>query len=173
MGERTDFPRELRIRKAEAADCPLILAFIRELAEYEKLSHEVRATPERLRDSLFGEQAAAEVLIAEWEGQPAGFALFFTNYSTFLAKPGIYLEDLFVRQQFRGHGIGLALLSRLAKLVADRDGGRLDWWVLHWNERAINFYERLGARKMSDWVPMRLEGESIRTLADAQTSATR
>ena len=147
------------------ADCELILSFIRDLAEYEKLAHEVEATEEQLAGSLFGNQPAAEVTIAEWDGEPAGFALYFVNYSTFLARPGIYLEDLFVKPAFRGKGIGLALLSHLARLVVERDGGRLDWWVLHWNQPAIEFYERLGARKMGDWLPMRMEGEALRSLA--------
>lgn len=158
-------PDSLTIRAADRDDCGLILEFITELAEYEKLAHEVSATQECLADSLFGEKPAAEVVIAQWQGQPAGFALFFTNYSTFLGKPGIYLEDLFVRPEFRGHGIGKSLLSHLAGLVIARGGGRLDWWVLDWNKPAIDFYERIGARGMGEWMPMRLTGEALERMA--------
>lgn len=146
----------------------MILDLIGELAEYEKLSHEVVASQDRLEQTLFGSEPAAEVLIAEWRGQPAGFALFFGNYSTFLGLPGIYLEDLFVRPGFRGRGIGKALLSHLAALVLDRGGGRLDWSVLHWNEAAIDFYRSIGARGMDDWLPMRLEGAALESVADGE-----
>lgn len=155
----------LQIRPARRADCPLILELISELAEYEKLAHEVVATATRLEETLFGSQPAAEVLIADWHDQPAGFALFFTSYSTFLAKPGIYLEDLYVRPQFRGNGIGKSLLRRLASLVVDRDGGRLDWSVLDWNQPAIDFYLSIGAKPMEEWTQFRLQGDALKTMA--------
>lgn len=161
----TTKPEALNIRAAARDDCGLILEFITELAEYEKLAHEVTATSKDLEETLFGEHPAAEVLIAQWKGAPAGFALYFTNYSTFLARPGIYLEDLFVRPEYRGKGIGKALLQNLARLVVNRNGGRLDWWVLHWNRPAIEFYEGIGAKGMSEWMPMRFEGEALRKLA--------
>ncbi|MGI9291296.1 MAG: GNAT family N-acetyltransferase [Gammaproteobacteria bacterium] len=167
--ENTD--NKLTIRAAARDDCGLILEFINELAEYEKLAHLVSATETRLADSLFGHRPAAEVVIAEWQGEPAGFALFFGNYSTFLGRPGIYLEDLFVRPAFRGVGIGKALLSYLAALVVDRQGGRLEWWVLDWNKPSIDFYHRLGARSMSEWLPMRLEGDELTKVATKDTSA--
>ncbi len=143
------------IEAATPADIPLILSFIRELAEYEQLAHEVVATGADLERTLFGGRPAAEVVLARCNGEPAGFALFFHNYSTFLGKPGIYLEDLFVRPQFRGTGTGLALLRHLAQLTQERDCGRLEWWVLDWNQKAIDFYERLGARAMSGWTVYR------------------
>jgi len=154
----------LEIRFATPGDVPLILAFIRELAEYEKLEEEIRATEEQLRRTIFGEKRA-EVLIAEAGGVPAGFALFFHNYSTFLGKAGIYLEDLFVRPEWRGRGIGKALLSRLAQLVRERDCGRLEWACLDWNEPAIGFYRNLGAQSQDDWKVFRLTGDDLVTLA--------
>ena len=155
----------IHVRGAAAADVPLILSFIRELAEYERLSHEVVATEEGLRESLFGERRYAEVLIAEHGGSPAGFALFFHNYSTFLGKPGIYLEDLYVKPEFRGAGIGKELLVRLARLAKERGCGRLEWWVLDWNEPSIGFYEKLGAVPMADWTVYRLSGAALEDLA--------
>ena len=155
----------LTIRAADRDDCGLILSFIKELAEYEKLQHEVTATEAALAETLFGDVPSAEVLIAEWNGKAAGFALFFTNYSTFLARPGIYLEDLFVRPEFRGLGIGTRLLSYLAKEVLRRSGGRLDWWVLHWNTPSIDFYKSIGAHDMSEWLPMRMDGAALKKLA--------
>ncbi len=149
-------PQGVEIRTASPDDVGLILSFIRELAEYEKLDHEVVASEQDLRETLFGDRTVAEVLIAEHESRPAGFALFFHNYSTFLGKPGIYLEDLFVRPEFRGKGIGRMLLEHLAKLGRERGCGRLEWWVLDWNEAAIRFYESLGAEAMSDWTVYRL-----------------
>ena len=154
-----------RIREATEEDVPLILSLIRELAEYEKLSDEVVATEEGLRDSLFGERRYAEVLIAEHDGAPAGFALFFHNFSTFLGKPGIYLEDLYVKSEFRGGGIGKRLLVRLARLARERDCGRLEWWVLDWNEPSIGFYRKLGAVPMDDWTVYRLSGTALEDLA--------
>lgn len=152
-------------RFATAEDTPLVLSFIRELAEYENLSHEVVATEEALRTSLFGERPFAEVLLAFVGEEPVGFALFFHNFSTFLGKPGIYLEDLYVRPEHRGAGAGSALLSRLAGLAVERGCGRLEWWVLDWNEPSIGFYERLGATAMDDWTVYRLTGAALEDLA--------
>ncbi|MBA3415527.1 MAG: GNAT family N-acetyltransferase [Chloroflexia bacterium] len=154
-----------RVREASEEDVPLILSFIRELAEYEKLSHEVVATEEELRKSLFGERRYAEVLIAEHDGSPAGFALFFHNFSTFLGKPGVYLEDLYVNPAFRGAGVGKKLLVHLASLAKRRGCGRLEWWVLDWNEPSIGFYKNLGATAMDDWTIYRLAGTALDDLA--------
>ncbi len=155
------------VREATVDDVTLILSLIRELAEYERLSHEVVATEEALRESLFGERRYAEVLIAAHDGVPAGFALFFHNFSTFLGKPGIYLEDLYVRPEFRGAGIGKKLLARLAKLAVTRDCGRLEWWVLDWNEPSIVFYKKLGAEPMDDWTVYRVTGSALEDLASS------
>jgi GNAT superfamily N-acetyltransferase len=157
----------LTIRLATENDAALILGFIRGLAEYERLAHEVVADEDRLRRTLFGPRPYAEVIIGEWEGQPAGFALFFHNYSTFLARPGIYLEDLFVTPEFRGKGIGQALLVHLARVAVQRDCGRLEWAVLDWNEPAIRFYKRLGAVPMDEWTTFRVTGEALTRLANA------
>lgn len=138
--------------------------FIKELAEYEKLAHEVVATEEAIHTSLFGPRPHAEVLIAEAEGQPAGFALFLHNYSTFLARPGIFLEDLYVRPAFRRRGIGRQLLTRLAQLAVERGCGRFEWNVLDWNESAIGFYKSLGARPMDEWTTFRLTGGALTAL---------
>lgn len=155
----------LRIRSGGLEDVPLIAQLIRELARYEKLEHEVVMTEEKLTETLFGERRYAETLIAEDDNEPVGFALFFHNYSTFLAQPGIYLEDLFVFPEKRGGGIGQALLQRLAQLAVDRGCGRLEWAVLDWNVDAIRFYERLGAKPNSDWTIYRLTGESLLKVA--------
>ena len=155
----------IRIRPAQVDDCALILQFIEALADYEKLRDQVVATEEKLRYTLFGERAVAEVLIAEWEKKPAGFALFFSNYSTFLAQPGIYLEDLFVFAEFRGHGLGKALLVKLAAMTVERNGGRLDWSVLDWNQPAIDFYRSIGAKALDDWTQFRLQGQALLSLA--------
>jgi GNAT superfamily N-acetyltransferase len=155
----------LAIRPADEADVPIILRFIRELAEYERLRHEAVATEEDLRRHLFGERPAAEVIIAEMEGEPVGFALFFTSFSTFLGRPGLYLEDLFVSPERRGRGIGRRLLGHLARLTCDRGYGRLEWWVLDWNESAIGFYRGLGGRPMDEWTTFRLTGEALERLA--------
>jgi GNAT superfamily N-acetyltransferase len=155
----------LRIRPGELRDVPVIAELIRGLARYEKLEHEVVMTEEKLTDSLFGEHRYAETLIAEESGEPIGFALFFHNYSTFLAQPGIYLEDLFVLPERRGGGVGRALLERLAGLAVERGCGRLEWAVLDWNVDAIKFYERLGARPNADWTVYRLTGKSLEALA--------
>lgn len=154
-----------RIRAATEEDASLILSFIRELAEYEGLSREVVATEEALRENLFGERRYAEVLIGEQGGTPAGFALFFHNFSTFLGKPGIYLEDLYVRPEFRGSGIGRELLAGLARLTVERGCGRLEWWVLDWNEPSIGFYKKLGAVPMDDWTVYRLTGRALEEMA--------
>ena len=154
------------IRLAAAPDVPLILSLIRELAEFERLLHEVVADEARLRDQLFGERPAAEVLLAfDGAGSPMGFALFFQNFSTFLARPGIYLEDLYVRPAFRGGGLGRALLERIAGLAVERGCGRFEWSVLDWNENAIGFYKKLGAQMMDDWRICRVTGPALQNLA--------
>jgi GNAT superfamily N-acetyltransferase len=157
--------RDVTIRPARPEDVPTIVELIRGLAVYEKLEHECKADPAALREHLFGPKAYCEVILAEHAGAVAGFALFFHNYSTFLTKPGIYLEDLFVKPEVRGAGIGRALLSRLAALAVERGCGRLEWSVLDWNTPAIGFYERLGARPMSDWTVFRLTGDALTSLA--------
>lgn len=162
--------KTIRIEPATEAQVPLILEFIRGLAEYERLAHEVAATEESLRRSLFGPRPDAEVVIAYADGEPAGFALFFHNYSTFLGKRGLYLEDLFVKPAFRGLGIGRELLRYLARLAVERGCGRFEWWVLDWNEPAIRFYESLGARAMSDWTIYRLTGSALERLATAEAA---
>lgn len=156
---------KLQIRKAQADDCALILEFIKGLADYEKLSHEVVATPELLKENLFSSQPKAEVLIAEWDGKPAGFALFFHNFSTFLGRPGIYLEDLFVLPALRAHGIGKSLLKHLAQIAVERNCGRLEWSVLDWNKPAIDFYVSIGAGPMDEWTMYRLTGEKLKSFA--------
>ncbi|HYC92910.1 MAG TPA: GNAT family N-acetyltransferase [Thermoanaerobaculia bacterium] len=155
----------MTLRTASEADVPLILRFIRELAEYERLAHECIATEEGVRETLFGARRYAEVIIAEEDGQPAGFALFFHNYSTFLARPGIYLEDLYVRPEMRGRGVGKKLLSRLAAIALERNCGRLEWAVLDWNEDAIRFYRSLGAKPQDEWTVYRVTGDALQTLA--------
>jgi GNAT superfamily N-acetyltransferase len=156
---------ELEIRAATEDDVPLILSLIRELAEYERLSHEVVATEKALRDSLFGDRPVAEVLIGHLGDEPVGFALFFHNFSTFLGKPGIYLEDLYVKPRYRGMGLGRALLVHLARLARARDCGRLEWSVLDWNEPAIGFYKGIGASPVSGWTVYRVTGEALDDLA--------
>ena len=152
------------LRRAVRADVPEILRLIKALAEYEKLAQDVVATEAALAATLFGESPAAEVLLAEEQGRAVGFALFFQNYSTFLARPGIYLEDLFVEPQARGKGIGKALLRAVARLAVERGCGRFEWAVLDWNDPAIGFYKSLGARPMDDWTVMRVTGEALRRL---------
>ncbi|HAB16690.1 MAG TPA: GNAT family N-acetyltransferase [Verrucomicrobiota bacterium] len=159
------------IRPAVAGDVPVIFRFIQALAEYERLAHEVTATEATLQATLFGAQPSAEVLLAEFDGAPVGFALFFSNYSTFLAKPGLYLEDLFVLPEFRGRGFGKALLVAGARLAAERGCGRYEWAVLDWNTPSIQFYESLGARPMSDWTIMRVSGDSLEKLASERVRA--
>jgi GNAT superfamily N-acetyltransferase len=155
---------DLTIRPATKADVPEILSMIRELADYEKLAHEVVATQEGLETTLFGTTSYAQVLIALWQGQVAGFSLFFHNYSTFLAKPGLYIEDVFVRPDFRAHGIGKALFSELASIARARNCGRMEWWVLDWNTPAIAFYNRMGAAAMDEWTVYRLTAQQLETL---------
>ncbi len=156
---------EVRVRSASEGDVPLILSFIKELAEYERLSHEVVATEEALHKWLFGERPVAEVVIGEDGDEPAGFALFFHSFSTFLGRPGIYLEDLFVRPEFRGRRVGRALLVHLARLARERGCGRLEWSVLDWNEPAIGFYEGIGASPVGGWTVYRVTGEALERLA--------
>jgi GNAT superfamily N-acetyltransferase len=158
----------LRIVPATERDVPLILSFIRKLAEYEKLAHQVIATEELLREQLFGSRPMAEVILAHWNDEPAGFALFFHNFSTFLARPGIYLEDLFVDPPHRGKGIGKALLARLARLAVERECGRFEWAVLDWNQPAIDFYRSLGATPLDDWTLFRVTGEALHRLAESE-----
>lgn len=155
----------LRLRPAVASDVPVLLGFIRKLAEYERLSHECVATEAALTATMFGPRPWAEAVLAEWAGVPVGFALFFHNYSTFLARPGLYLEDVFVLPEHRGRGIGKALLQHLAKLAVERGCGRFEWSVLDWNEPSIEFYRSLGAVPMSDWTVMRVTGEALERLA--------
>jgi GNAT superfamily N-acetyltransferase len=153
-----------KIRFAVEEDTPLILKFIKELAAYEKLLDEVVATEDILRDSLFVRRKA-EVIIGEYNGKPAGFALFFHNFSTFLGKPGIYLEDLYILPEFRGKGLGKSMLSCLAQLALERDCGRLEWWCLDWNESSIGFYKKIGAEAMEDWTVYRVCGQELADLA--------
>jgi GNAT superfamily N-acetyltransferase len=155
----------LEIRPAQRGDVPVIAALIRGLAQFEKLEHHVTLTEELLADGLFGARRYAETLLAEEDGTPVGFALFFHNFSTFLARPGLYLEDLFVVPERRGHGVGRALLVRLARVAVERGCGRLEWSVLDWNRDAIDFYERLGALPNSEWTQYRLTGEALHSLA--------
>lgn len=162
---------DLAIRFAVTNDCATILGFIRDLAEYERLAHEVVADEQALRMTLFGVKPAAEVLIAELAGAPVGFALFFTSYSTFLAKPGLYLEDLFVRPSARGKGVGAALMASLARICVQRHYGRFEWSVLDWNEPALKFYAALGAKPQSEWTVQRLTGDALEALAEKSPHA--
>lgn len=157
------------IRPAAVADVSEILRCIRALAEYEKLAHEVVADEKDLERTLFGDDPAAEVLLVEDGDAVAGFALFFTTYSTFLGRPGMYLEDLFVHPPYRGRGHGLALMRALARICAEREYGRFDWSVLDWNEPSIAFYRRLGARPLDDWTVYRLDGGALEELGAAST----
>ena len=157
------------LRAAELRDVAPIVQLIRDLAEFEKLSHLVQVTPEKLRPQLFGERPAAEAMVAEagdgkGNGEVIGFALFFTNFSTFLAQPGLYLEDLYVKPEHRGCGVGKALLTALASLAVERDYGRFEWSVLDWNANAIRFYEGMGATVMPEWRICRVTGSALRTL---------
>jgi len=156
---------DFSIRFACEQDVPTILRFIRDLARYERLEHEVVASEDVLRDNLFGARRYAEVLMGEVDGEPAGFALFFHNFSTFIGRPGIYLEDLFVRPEYRGRGYGKALLARLAELAVERNCGRVEWAVLDWNTSAIDFYRSIGAVMMTDWRTFRLKGDTLQNLA--------
>jgi GNAT superfamily N-acetyltransferase len=156
---------EVRIEAATVGDVPLLLSLVRGLAEYERMSDDVVATDTRLRDTLFGSRPSAEAVIARVDGAAVGFALWFHNYSTFLAQPGLYLEDLFVLPDWRGRGVGTALLGHLARVAVERGCGRMEWSVLNWNEPAIGFYRGLGARPMDDWTVYRLAGDNLRRLA--------
>ena len=155
----------IELRPATCADVPQILAFVRELAEYEKLAREAVATEAGMTEQLFGDHPAAEVVIAEVNGQPAGFALFFHNFSTFLGQRGLYLEDLFIRPQFRGLGLGRRLMVHLAQLAVERDCGRFEWSVLDWNTPAIDFYRELGASPLDEWTVQRVAGDALKALA--------
>ncbi len=161
----TPLPEKFDIRAAKEKDVPTILSFIKELAEYERLTHDVVATEEKLRQTLFGVHRYAEIVLGYYAEQPVGFALFFHNYSTFLARPGIYLEDLYIRPNMRGKGFGKAILKHLAKIATDRHCGRLEWSVLNWNEPAIRFYKSLGAQPMNEWTVFRVTGDSLKELA--------
>jgi GNAT superfamily N-acetyltransferase len=156
----------LTIRPAVAGEADVVLDFIRELAAYERLAHEVDATPEAIDDALFGTNPRAFCDIAEWDGEPVGLALWFYNFSTFRGRHGIYLEDLFVRESMRGRGIGSALLSRLARRCLDEGLTRLEWWVLDWNEPSIALYRSIGAQAMDEWTVQRLTGDALIRLAD-------
>jgi GNAT superfamily N-acetyltransferase len=157
---------KIHIRSATAADVPAILRFIRELAAYEKLSHEVTATEELLLRNLFGERPAAEVILAGLDGVEAGYALFFHSFSTFLGQPGIYLEDLYVRPEFRGRGLGKAMMVYLARLARQRECGRFEWAVLDWNKPSLDFYQSIGAQPLSEWTVQRLTGAALAALAE-------
>lgn len=150
-----------QIKSATQADVPIIFSFVKKLARYERLSHEVVATEELLRENLFGKRRTAEVAIGYLDAKPVGFVLFFYNYSTFLGKPGLYIEDLFVDEEYRGRGYGRALLLHVARLAKERNCGRLEWSVLDWNQSAIDFYKKLGALPMSDWTVFRITGKSL------------
>ncbi len=157
---------KLSIREAKATDCHFILNMIKELAEFEKLAHQVSATENALRENIFGKEPKAFVLIAELDQTPVGFALYFYNFSTFLAKPGIYLEDLYVQSKYRSHGVGKALLKSLAQIAKDKSFGRLEWSVLDWNQKAIDFYLKIGAEPMNEWTVYRLTESAIKKLAE-------
>jgi diamine N-acetyltransferase len=158
-------PSRLNLRPATPADAATIASLVRELADYEKLLHEARATPADFERELGADNPVIRVLIAEWDGQPAGFALYFFNFSTFVGRPGLYLEDLFVRPAMRQHGIGRALLRALARIALERDCGRMEWAVLDWNEPALKFYKSLDARQMKEWIIHRLTPVEIGKLA--------
>ncbi|PSB03538.1 GNAT family N-acetyltransferase [Merismopedia glauca CCAP 1448/3] len=156
---------DFEIRFAQPSDVPILLELIEELAEYEKLTHEVVATEEILHASLFGDKKVAEAILGYYQGKPVSFAVFFANMSTFLGRSGIYLEDLYVKPEMRGQGIGKAMLSSVAKLAAERNCGRLEWSVLDWNQPAIAFYQKLGAVPMSEWTVFRLTGQALTDLS--------
>lgn len=166
IGDKMERSSQLVIRPAVVADTPIILNFIKLLAEYEKLSHEVIVTEDLLRETLFSASPGAEVILGFVDTQPVGFALFFHNFSTFLGRPGLYLEDLFVLSDQRGNGYGKTLLTFLAKLAIERKCGRFEWSVLNWNMPAIQFYERLGAKALDGWTTYRLSGVSLNRLAE-------
>jgi GNAT superfamily N-acetyltransferase len=161
---KTDTPG-FQVKSATESEVPVIFSFIKKLAEYERLSAEVVATEELLRETLFGQRRTAEVAIGYLETKPVGFVLFFHNYSTFLGKPGLYIEDLFVDEDYRRHGYGRELLLHVARLAKERGCGRLEWAVLDWNQPAIGFYRKLGASPMSEWTVFRITGKSLDELA--------
>lgn len=160
-------PMSISIRQAESHDAPLVFDFVRELAEYERLAHEVDATEADIAHALFGTQPRVFADIAEWKGEPAGFALWFYNFSTFRGRHGIYLEDLYVRPEFRSKGIGKALLRHLARRCVAEGLPRLEWWVLDWNKPALRFYRSIGAAPMDEWTVQRVTGEPLLKLAEA------
>ena len=166
--KKTSLATGLLIEPATESDVPVILDFIRRLAEYEKLSHEVSANEAQLRQHLFGNQRAAEVILAKLDRRPVGFALFFTTFSTFVGRPGIWLEDLFVLPDHRNGGIGRALLRAVAAIAVQRNAGRLEWSVLDWNEPAIQLYKKLGAVPMSDWTIQRVTGDALLRLSQPE-----
>lgn len=157
----------LVLRKALVEDVSLILDFIKALADYERMSDEVMATEETVRKTLFGDTPYAEVILAEFEGKAAGFALFFHNYSTFVSKPGLYLEDIFIYPEYRGKGIGKLMMQYLARLTVERDCGRFEWSCLKWNKPSLDFYDSLGAVKMNDWIILRVSGKNLFDLAES------
>ncbi len=165
MTQPTELESTLLLRPAGPQDAGTILSFIRELADYEKLLHEVTATESSIHDTLFGEAPEAAVIMADWGSEPAGFALYHGMYSTFIARPGYYLEDLYVRPRFRGRGIGKALLTALARQAVETGQCRLDWSCLDWNEPSLAFYRSLGARELSEWTRLRLDGEALEAVA--------
>lgn len=160
-----NLPSPALIRPAEVRDLAPIVALIHQLAAFEKLTHLLQVTPEKLRPHLFGERPVAEAMVAEQNGEVAGFALYFTTFSTFLAQPGLYLEDLFVKAELRGNGLGRALLTRLGQLAVERGCGRFEWSVLDWNVRAIEFYKKMGATCMPDWRLCRITGDALQAFA--------
>ena len=162
---------QFKIKPATKKDVPVILSFIKKLADYERLSHEVVATEELLQRTLFGQRRTAEVAIGYYNDVPVGFVLFFHNFSTFIGRPGIYIEDLFVEEAYRRRGFGGALLAHVAKLAAARGCGRLEWSVLDWNEPAVNFYTKLGAMPMKEWTVFRVTGENLKRLAGRANQA--
>jgi len=155
-----------KIRTAKKEDCGLILTFIKELASYEKLEDQVTGTKKDIEETLFGISPKAEVLILEVDAVPSGFALFFHNYSTFLCRPGIYIEDIYVRPHYRGKGYGQALLRHICAIAEERQCGRVEWWCLDWNKPSVDFYKKLGAEAMEDWTVYRLNREKIKELAE-------
>ena len=157
---------KLKIRPATQKDAPIVLSLIKELAGYENLTHEVKATEEDICQTLFGDHPVAEVIIGEYQENAVSYALFFYNYSTFLCKPGIYLEDLYVKPEYRSKGFGRALMAYIARLARERNCARFEWAVLNWNTPAINVYEKLNAVPMTDWTVYRLSGEALERLAD-------
>lgn len=157
--------KQITIRKASIEDVPLVFQLIRELADFERIPHEVVATEDTVRESLFGAKPAAEACLVSCDGATAGFAVYFENFSTFVGRPGLYIEDLYVRPEYRGKGVGKALLAHCAALARERNLGRIEWAVLDWNP-ARKFYEHFGARPMEDWVPYRLSGDALKRLAE-------